>query len=375
MRKIISLGLLLTVMFVLTACAGTTSVAASTIAIDVNPSVILELGEDDKVINVILNNDDAVIIVGDMDFVGVDYNIAVNALIGSMVSNGYINELTNSVLLSVQSNDEIKENELMTEITKAVSDTLTGASIDGSVITQDLDFDQEAKDLAATLQISEAKAELVLDIIKADPRMTVEELALLSINDLNLLLEAKNIVLEDTDKIGNASELGIISVEEVYQISLRELGIEELNVVELEIELEQEDGTIIYEVEIDTQTEEFEILIDAKEGTVFIDLDEDDDDDEDDFPLDSLSEQEVLEMIALELGIEISLITELEVDQEMEKGVAYYEVEFEINGTEYEVEVDALTGEIYTNSMDEHGFDFDDDNDGEEDEEDEEETN
>ena len=102
LKKIISLGLLLVAALALTGCTGAKSVVASTIAIDVNPSLVLELDEDDKVINVIMNNEDAIIIVGDMDLIGVDYNVAVNALIGSMVSNGYLNELANSVLLSIQ---------------------------------------------------------------------------------------------------------------------------------------------------------------------------------------------------------------------------------------------------------------------------------
>ncbi|QVK19393.1 PepSY domain-containing protein [Mycoplasmatota bacterium] len=372
-----SLSLVLVLVFIMFGLGNTTtSHAFSTIAIDVNPSLVLELDEDDKVINVILNNKDAEIIVGDMDIIGVDYNVAINALIGSMVANGYISELTNSVLLSISSDNEVREDELMAELSQVVNDVLTGNQIDGSVIVQDLEFEEDAEELAELLGISEAKAELILDIIEADPRMTVEELAKLSINDLNLLLEAKNITLDNVEKIGSASELGIITVKEAYQAALTELEIDELTVVEFEIELGQEDGVMVYEVEIETDTEEYEILIDAKEGTVFVDLDEDEDNDndDDDFPVDALTEQEVLNVIATELGLDTSLITELEIEQEVDNGVAYYEVEFEYNGEEYELEIDASTGEIYTNSMDEEGFNFDDDDNEDDELDDEEET-
>ena len=370
MKKILSLGLAVVAIFALTACSGTNEVAASTIAIDVNPRVVLELDENDKVINVILNNEDAEIIIGDMDLIGVDYDVAINALIGSMVANGYISELANSVLLSISSDNEIREDELMAELSQVVSDYLTANQIDGSVITQDLEFEDDAEELAELLGISEAKAELILDIIEVDPRLTVEELALLSINDLNLLLEAKNIALDNVEKTGSASELGIITVEEAYQAALLELGIDELTIVEFEIELEQEDGVMVYEVEIETETEEYEILVDAKEGTVYVEQEDDDDDDEEDeFPVDALTEQEVLDLIAAELDIDMSLVTELEIEEEVENGVAYYEVEFEFNGEEYELEIDAETGEVYTNSMDEDGFDFDDNEENEEDQE------
>ncbi len=360
MKKILSFGLAVVALFAFTACMGFNEVAASVIAIDVNPSVVLELDEDDKVINVILDNEDAEIILGDMDLIGVDYNVAINAIIGSMVANGYLDELANSVLLSISSNDEVREGELMAELSQVVNAVLESNQIDGSVITQDLEFEQDAEDLAELLGISEAKAELILDIIEVDPRLTVEELALLSINDLNLLLQAKNISLDDVEKIGSASELGIITVEEAYQVALLELGIDESLVVELEIELEQEDGVMVYEVELKTDTEEYEILINAKEGTVYVEQEDDDDEDEI-FPEDALPETEVLSIIATELQLDESFITELEIEAEMENGIAYYEVEFEYENMEYELEVNALDGEIYTNSMDEDGFDYDDD--------------
>lgn len=357
MKKLGTLALAVLVALTLSACSGGTVKASSIVAIDVNPSVVLELDENDTVINVILNNEDAVIIIGDMDLVGVDYNVAINALIGSMVANGYINDLANSILLSVQSNDETHEADLMVQISQAVNAYLEGSSIDGSVITQSLDLDQDADDLAELLDISEAKAELILDIIEIDPRMTVEELAVLSINDLNLLLESKNYALDNITKTGTASELGLITVEEAYQAALLELGVDELNVVKLDVELEQEDGVMVYEIEIETLTDEFEILIDAKEGTVYVEVDEDDEDEI--FPVDALTESVVLEMITTALGLDQSLITELEFDQEMDNGVAFYDVEFEYQGTEFELEIDALTGEIYSNSMDEDGYDYD----------------
>ena len=372
-----SLGLLLLLVFVMFGQGPSTQTQAfSTIAIDVNPSVVLELDEEDKVINIILNNEDAEIIVGDMDLIGVDYNVAINALIGSMVTNGYISELANSVLLSISSDDELREDELMVELSQAVNDVLVGAQIDGSIITQALEFEEDAEDLAEQLGISEAKAELILDIIEVDPRMTVEELAELSINDLNLLLEAKNIVLDDVEKTGNASELGLITVEEAYYVALTALGIDETAVVEFEIELEQEDGVMVYEVEIDTDTDEYEVLVNAKEGTVFIDLDEEEDEDiEENFPVDVLTEQEVLDIIATELIINPSMITELEFEEHVENGIPYYEVGYKYDGEEYDLEIDAITGEIYTNSMDEEGFDYidEEESDDESDEEDPEE--
>ncbi len=349
----------------------------SVIAIDVNPSVVLELNDEDKVINVIMKNEDAIIIVGDMDLINVDYNIAVNALIGSMVANGYLDEFKNSVLISIRSDDMIHEDELKTEVTQAVYNYLSNSAINGSIITQEYSEDDAIKLLAERLGISEAKAELIFEITMLDPRVTVEELALLSINDLNVYLESKNYSIDKIDKVGKASELEYLSENEAFQIALTELGIDEINITEYEIELEQEDGVMVYELKIKTISGDFEVLVNAKDGTIVVENenDEDDEDDEDDdqLPTEVLSESEVLSLVLLELGIVESEITDLEIEQDQDGGIYFYEIEFEYQDQSYKLDVDAISGNILTNSQDETGYDYkDDDDDKEEDDEDDE---
>ena len=77
---------------------------ASRIGIDVNPSIELKINKKNKVIDVIANNEDGNKILSDMDLNGSDMNVAINALIGSMVKSGYIDELANSILISVEGN-------------------------------------------------------------------------------------------------------------------------------------------------------------------------------------------------------------------------------------------------------------------------------
>ena len=78
---------------------------AATISLDVNPSVEIIVNRQDKVLEANSRNADGDVILKEMDLKGSDLNVAVNAIIGSMVRNGYINELSNSVLVSVNSKD------------------------------------------------------------------------------------------------------------------------------------------------------------------------------------------------------------------------------------------------------------------------------
>ena len=65
---------------------------------DVNPSIELRINNAEKVIAAEALNEDAEIILEDMKLRGVDVDVATNALIGSMVKNGYLSELSNSIL-------------------------------------------------------------------------------------------------------------------------------------------------------------------------------------------------------------------------------------------------------------------------------------
>ena len=70
----------------------------ATVSLDVNPSVEIKINQKERILDVIPLNEDGRTIVGDMDFSGSSLDVAVNAIIGSMLQNGYLNELANSVL-------------------------------------------------------------------------------------------------------------------------------------------------------------------------------------------------------------------------------------------------------------------------------------
>lgn len=53
-------------------------------------------------------NEDGRIVLGDMNFSGSSLDVTVNALVGSMLRNGYLSELANSILVSVDNGDPAK---------------------------------------------------------------------------------------------------------------------------------------------------------------------------------------------------------------------------------------------------------------------------
>ncbi|MDD2427541.1 MAG: hypothetical protein PHV73_05540, partial [Eubacteriales bacterium] len=67
------------------------------VAFDVNPSIELSVNRSEKILKINPLNEGAETVIGEMDLKGVDLDVAVNALIGSMVQNGYISEINNSI--------------------------------------------------------------------------------------------------------------------------------------------------------------------------------------------------------------------------------------------------------------------------------------
>ena len=80
----------------------------SLIGIDVNPSLELEVSKRERVISARALNGDAETVLSGMDLKNVDLDVAVNAIIGSMLQNGYLSADGNSIFVTVENDDENK---------------------------------------------------------------------------------------------------------------------------------------------------------------------------------------------------------------------------------------------------------------------------
>jgi hypothetical protein len=81
---------------------------AAIIYLDVNPSLTIEVDKEEKVLDVIAENAAGELILEDMDLKNVDVDVAINALIGSMVKYGYLTEAKNFILLTVEGEDRTR---------------------------------------------------------------------------------------------------------------------------------------------------------------------------------------------------------------------------------------------------------------------------
>ena len=81
---------------------------ASIVSLEVNPSIELKINKKEEVIEAVPLNADAEQILAEMKLKGTDVHTATNAIIGSLLKHGYIDELANSILLSVEDKDSVR---------------------------------------------------------------------------------------------------------------------------------------------------------------------------------------------------------------------------------------------------------------------------
>lgn len=321
---------------------------ASVITLDVNPSLNIVMDESDKVLEVQPLNDDAKTVIGDMNFTGSSLDVTVNALIGSMLVNGYLDDIRNSILVSVENGDSAKAESLQQQVSDLISSAVGDGGFEASVLTQTVTATSESAALAEQYGISEGKAELILKVCAADPTLTAESLAPLSVNDISLIAGSRGISDSTVSQTGTASSKGYISVDEAKSAAYAHAGVAESDVVYVETDFDSEHGVMVYEVEFYAGNVEYEYDINAQTGEVVKYAQQNTGTS---IPSGTVSGDYIGETAAKEAALSHAGVSEADVcwlkaDFDSDDGIYLYELEFAANGVKYDYDVNALTGDI-----------------------------
>ena len=240
----------------------------SVVMLDVNPSLSMEVSAQERVLSVTPFNQDAETILGDMDLTGTDLDVAVNALIGSMLQNGYLSDIQNAILVSVENQDAAKSAQLQQHLTDTINSVFQGGSLEGAVLSQTVTESADLNALAQQYGISVGKASLIQEVIAQDSTLTFASLAPLSVNEIALIAESRHLATQSVTQTGTASTKAYITAEEAKNAALAHAGIAESSVAQLEIEFDSEDGLMVYEVEFYAGGTEYDYDINARTGEV-----------------------------------------------------------------------------------------------------------
>ncbi len=345
----------------------TEDVSTNTIvAFDVNPSIELEINKDEKVVSTKALNEEAQKVLADMNLENVDINVAVNAIVGSMLKNGYITVDRNSILVSV-SGDAEKASALQKLISADIEKLLGEKKIDASVIAQTYEKNEEVEKKAEENHISVAKANLIEKIVAVGLKdaqgnvYSYESLAGLNVNELKLLLESKSVKVEGIESSGNASKTEYISAEAALAAALKNANTTKDAVKGIDVEMDYENGKMIFDVEFVFEKTEYEYEIDAKTGEIVkVEKEVDDDDDKDDGNDDVITETPSIDKdaaLAAALayaGLSKDAVRDIEVELDKENGKLVYDVSFENAEFEFDYEISASDASVVFSEKEPH---------------------
>ena len=270
--------------------------------------------------------------------------MAVNAVVGALVSSGYLDSLSSAILISVEDQDQDRASRLRQELTGAVDSVLQSQSSGAAVLSQTVDASADLDQQAREHHISTGKANLVNQAIAQNGSLTFDALAQLTVEELSDLIQLGSPAMP-------------IGMEEASRIAREAAGGLDADSASVEVDPELDEAVPHYEVELSQPgRDEQEYLVDAFTGAILSgDLTV--------LPPSAPAENQQsasgsgsvaagigpdqAKSIALtHAGVSEDQVSGLQVQQDQDDGRLEYEVEFRSGGMEYEYTIDGGTGQI-----------------------------
>jgi hypothetical protein len=176
----------------------------SVIGIDVNPSVELSVNQRNKVLSAKALNEDAKNIMEQMDLKGVDLNVAVNAVIGALVTNGYLTDSDNAILVTVANDSVKKAKNLRSTVVSDIKTALKEKQLEAVVYDQQVIDEEQVKGFASEYGISYGKAYFLKELMDQNPSLTLDDIKNLA--SLNMEQIAK-VITERSYAVGGKTEV------------------------------------------------------------------------------------------------------------------------------------------------------------------------
>lgn len=225
----------------------------STVYLDVNPSIELQTNIKQKVVKAKAHNEDGKKILADMELDNIDVDVALNAILGSMVKQGYLSEAKHMILLSVEGKNQEKADILCEKLETELDNCLQSLIGKGKVYAQNIQSDSQIEKEAKQYGISPGKVVFIHQILEKNPQLDFGTLAKMSMSELEkyTLHEDDDVETEqEEEKKEKESEKN--ELEESEEITEKELDKEQENIPE-NIESEK---TEIEEEKIEEEQEE-----------------------------------------------------------------------------------------------------------------------
>ncbi len=316
---------------------------SSVVSLDVNPSIELTVNRRGKVLECRGLNEEARAVLAGLDngadLKGTKLDVAVYAVVGALVSSGYLDSLSSAILISVEDGDLDRAARLQQELAAAVDVVLQERSSDAAVLSQTVSRDETLEQQAQANNISTGKAALINQVLALNNTLNFEALSTLSVEELRDLVKTG----------APAMPIG----RDAAGLAAREYaGLMAVSAVSWEVDAELDDTPAHYEVELRTPGGEleYEYIVAAYTGEILRGRAD----------VLGTAEEPEEELIGGEAAFDLAAqdflsrnpelsgnnILDHKVELDRDDGTVHYDVEFLVGGYEVDYEIDAYTGAI-----------------------------
>lgn len=160
----------------------------SYVSISINPDIELAVNSSDVVREVITVNEDADILVSDLNLVGMTIEEASDAIVEEAIETGFIDEYgtDNEVIVTVNNEDEAIRGDLEEKVVTRLNSKFEEKKVYPIVVSMGINDDIRAE--ADQFGISDNKMLFIERAVMIDPTLTKEELVDLEINEIQQVI-------------------------------------------------------------------------------------------------------------------------------------------------------------------------------------------
>lgn len=230
--------------------------------LDANPSIELTVNKLGRVLSVRACNADAQVVLDELELRNQPLQTAADAIVAELQADGYVSADTNSILVTVEAGKG--DARLCDRLAAAVEDAQTDCGLEPAVLAQVLEPDPALEAEAAAMGVSAGKAMLIRQISAQVEELTDDALAVLPINDLNILAASNRVSLGDMTSIGAASTGAYIPYDQAMDAALACCGLDADSVTEVSVRFTLIDGRMVMEFVLSDGEHHYVCSVDAR---------------------------------------------------------------------------------------------------------------
>lgn len=316
--------------------------SSSAVIIDVNPSIELIFDANGNITDIRADEDirQAIIDATGGNYSSVSY--VASAIADVLIGKGYLSSDNNSVLVSTL---DSKTYGVAEDVSEFIGERMKSKSIEPAILLQKTNGNKDTDSISNDYGISKGKAALIKEIAAKDELQAVNNFTGKNINELNLIISSGNIAVDDVVSSGTPSEKKYIGNENAKTIVASDLGVSYNLFKNVSVEMDVDNGIMVYDVEFTYNDLAYEYSIEAVNGTI-LDSTFEKSNDPTPTPGNIITSDRARQIAYGRAGIASQLVISVDTDLERDNGTYVYDIDFTTADAIYDCEVNAVSGDI-----------------------------